>query len=413
MLISRTMHYDARGNLTNDGQRVFFYDAENQLTTVLASNAWKSEFAYDGFMRRRVRKEFGWSGSAWVQTNEIRYVYDGRLVVQERHYNAPQLSTLNPHLVTYTRGNDLSGTLQGAGGIGGLLARSEPSTLNPQLSTALYHADGNGNITALVTTNGTLAARYHYDPYGNILSMAGPLAEANLYRFSSKEWHVNSGMVYYLYRYYEPKLQRWVNRDPIEEWGGVNLFCFIENKVLSFYDPFGLIVSPEEVACAEQTVENARRAVGVSEGLIAEWNRQLKEASSRPGRVRGSLTDLKPAIDCFNLKWKLAEEKVRLMNARAALEAARQRLATSQRLAAAGGAAGGLGALGVLGGLSSGTVLSGSAGVAAAVAGWTGVGVAAAGGAAVGYAIGSVEVRGQSIHEWIGQGMYNLCPSCF
>jgi RHS repeat-associated protein len=115
------------------------------------------------------------------------------------------------------KNNDLSGTLQEAGGIGGLLARSEPSTLNPQLSTALYHADGNGNITALVTTNGTLAARYHYDPYGNILSMAGPLAEANLYRFSSKEWHQKSGLVYYLYRYYDPNLQRWVNRDPIGE----------------------------------------------------------------------------------------------------------------------------------------------------------------------------------------------------
>ena len=54
--------YDARGNLTNDGQRVFFYDDENQLTAVLVSNAWKSEFKYDGLMRRRVRKEYTWAG---------------------------------------------------------------------------------------------------------------------------------------------------------------------------------------------------------------------------------------------------------------------------------------------------------------------------------------------------------------
>jgi hypothetical protein len=69
--------------------------------------------------------------------------------------------------------NDLSGTFQGAGGIGGLLARSEPSTLNPQHSTALYHADGNGNITALVTTSATIAAKYHYDPYSNLLKVEG------------------------------------------------------------------------------------------------------------------------------------------------------------------------------------------------------------------------------------------------
>ncbi len=46
------------------------------------------------------------------------------------------------------------------------------------------------------------------DPDGNLLSMSGPLTEANTYRFSSKAYHPNSGLVYYLYRYYEPNLQR-------------------------------------------------------------------------------------------------------------------------------------------------------------------------------------------------------------
>ena len=81
-----TCYYDLRGNLTNDGRRVFFYDDENQLTSVLVSNAWKSEFVYDGLMRRRVRKEYTWSASNWLQTNEVRYIYDGRVVLQERFY---------------------------------------------------------------------------------------------------------------------------------------------------------------------------------------------------------------------------------------------------------------------------------------------------------------------------------------
>ncbi len=207
-----TFAYDARGNLTGDGHRVFTYDEENQLTRVTVSNAWRSEFVYDGLMRRRIRKEYGWSGSAWLLTNEVRYVYDGMLVVQERNsLNAPQ--------VTYTRGNDLSGTLQGAGGIGGLLARSEASATNPR--HAYYHADGNGNVTALVNTNGVLVARYHYDPYGNTLAMSGPLAEANCYRFSSKEHHSNSGLYYYGFRFYEPSLQRWPNRDPLGDIGSL------------------------------------------------------------------------------------------------------------------------------------------------------------------------------------------------
>ncbi|MCS7337317.1 MAG: hypothetical protein NZ739_03655, partial [Verrucomicrobiae bacterium] len=67
----------------------------------------------------------------------MRYVYAGRLVLQERASN-------NLLLVTYTRGNDLSASLQQAGGIGGLLAHSETS--NPQSPHAYYHPDGNGNI---------------------------------------------------------------------------------------------------------------------------------------------------------------------------------------------------------------------------------------------------------------------------
>ncbi|MCW5551183.1 MAG: RHS repeat-associated core domain-containing protein [Verrucomicrobiae bacterium] len=84
--------------------------------------------------------------------------------------------------------------------------------------------------------------------------MAGPLAEANLYRFSSKEWHANAGLYYYGFRYYEPNLQRWINRDPIEEKGGINLSCFARNHPLVLIDPFGLTCAP-----------------GFWEGLIPFW----------------------------------------------------------------------------------------------------------------------------------------------
>jgi len=80
--------------------------------------------------------------------------------------------------------------------------------------------DGNGNVTAMVNTNGIVVAHYNYDPYGNLLGMGGPIAEANLYRFSSKEIHPNSALIYYLYRYLDSGLQRLLNRDPIEEFGG-------------------------------------------------------------------------------------------------------------------------------------------------------------------------------------------------
>jgi RHS repeat-associated protein len=152
------------------------------------------------------------------------------LVLQERDQN-------NIPQVTYTRGVDLSGGLQRAGGIGGLLARTEPLAFS--LQPSYFHADAVGNITALIDTNQTVDARYHYDPYGNLLGLSGSMAEANLYRFSSKEFHPNSGLYYYGYRLYAPGLQRWVNRDPIGEFGGCNLYCYVRNRPLQFFDPFG------------------------------------------------------------------------------------------------------------------------------------------------------------------------------
>ncbi len=218
--------YDAKGNLTSDGKRGLDYDDENQLNRITVTNSWKSEFTYDGLFRRRIRKEYVWSGS-WLPASETRYVYDGRVVLQERDEN-------NLPSVTYTRGLDLSGSSQGAGGIGGLLARTDAS------GSAFYHADGNGNVTALLNGQQNFVARYVYDPFGNILAKSGALADANAYRFSSQEYHQPSGLLLYLYRAYDPNLQRFVNRDPIEEVGGINLYRFVFNNPLNRLDPWGL-----------------------------------------------------------------------------------------------------------------------------------------------------------------------------
>jgi len=227
--------YDANGNLTNDGLRCFAYDDENQLIQVWETNQWQSKFSYDGKLRRRIRQEYTWSSAIgnWSLTNEVRYVYDGNLVVQERDTN-------NLPTTTYTRGKDLSGSLEGAGGIGGLLARWTPlSAVASGGGGCFYHADGNGNITMLINASQASVANYLYDAFGNVLAKSGLLAEVNLYRFSSKEVHVNSGLVYYLYRYYDPNLQRWLNRDPIGEKGGINLYDFVMNDTQDKIDIYG------------------------------------------------------------------------------------------------------------------------------------------------------------------------------
>jgi RHS repeat-associated protein len=206
---SLTYQYDSNGNLTNDGLRSFAYDDENQLIQVWVPGQWFSQFTYDGKMRRRIRQEYAWQGSAWVQTNAIYYAYDGNLVLQER-------TAANLPSITFTRGKNLSGSLDGAGGIGGLLSMTLNATAGGLSANSLfYHCDGNGNVTMLLNPSQAIVGKYLYDAFGNTLSLSGSMANANLYRFSSKEWHPNSGLAYYLYRYYDPNLQRWANRDPL------------------------------------------------------------------------------------------------------------------------------------------------------------------------------------------------------
>jgi len=48
------------------------------------------------------------------------------------------------------------------------------------------------------------------------------------------------GLYYYLYRFYDPNLQRWLNRDPIQEWGGLNLYEFVANSPIDDGDYYGL-----------------------------------------------------------------------------------------------------------------------------------------------------------------------------
>ena len=241
-------YYDPNGNLTNShaGKRTYVYDDENRLTELYVDDAVgnpdkATEFLYDGLGRLRIRREYTYNppsfvgGDDWELNSETRYVYDGMRVIQERNGS-------NTPLVSYTRGTDLSGSLEGAGGIGGLLARSHGySSGTGNWSTHnFYHADGNGNITYLVNSSQTLAARYRYDPYGNTISSSGTLASGNVYRFSSKEVHTLTGLYYYGYRFYEPNLQRWLNQDPIAERYDANLYRFVYNSPLDYIDPDGL-----------------------------------------------------------------------------------------------------------------------------------------------------------------------------
>ena len=103
----------------------------------------------------------------------------------------------------------------------------------------MHFYDNNGNISRYCDAQGNVVASYTYDAFGKTISATGPLAHLFRHRFSTKYFDPETGLYYYGYRFYSTELMRWLNRDPIEEQGGANLYAFCGNNVLHKIDALG------------------------------------------------------------------------------------------------------------------------------------------------------------------------------
>jgi RHS repeat-associated protein len=231
--------HDADGNLLTDGRWNYTWDVDNRLikveaptgTTMPVGARLKVEFEYDAQGRRIGKKEYPWATSAYSTTPTLvrKYLYDGWNLIAELDGN-------NAVVRTYMWGLDLSGSMQGAGGVGGLIS-SKPAGAAAHF--ACY--DGNGNVVGLVDgSTGSLSANYEYGPFGETIRVSGTQGTANPVRFSSKYQDDQTGFLYYGYRYYDPSTGRWPNRDPIGEKGGANVYGFVFNQPTRLTDRFGL-----------------------------------------------------------------------------------------------------------------------------------------------------------------------------
>jgi RHS repeat-associated protein len=110
-----------------------------------------------------------------------------------------------------------------------------------------YARDHLGSIREVVNSTGTVVARYDYDPYGRRTKIAGSYIADFGYTgwyFHPAEDGAAGGLQLALYRAYSPDLGRWLNRDPIGEAGGINLYTFVDNDSIDEVDPDGLYGNP-------------------------------------------------------------------------------------------------------------------------------------------------------------------------
>ena len=240
-----TFTYDADGNLLSDGRWNYFWDAENRLVRVESRTAtpqqsWRTvQWQYDALGRRIRQTTWTWNAGSgtWVLTEDLKFVSDptqfGRHIAELR-------ASDNALVRTYVWGLDLSGTEQGAGGVGGLLWLT--SFQLPASSSTYFAAyDGNGNVAALVHAPSSMPhAHYEYGPFGEPIRVSGPAATLNPFRFSTERTDNTTDLSLYEYRVYNPSTGRWPNRDPVRERGGRNLYAFVRNNPINLFDYLGL-----------------------------------------------------------------------------------------------------------------------------------------------------------------------------
>ena len=213
--------YDADGNMltTGDGW-TYTWNGENRLIRAVKGGA-VVEMAYD-YMGCRISKtttggtflDFFTSGQ-----HNYRYVYD--------EYKLIAVYDGNDLVMTFTWQPDS-------------VNLDVPVSMTYDGETYYYVTDGNKNVIALLDAEGNRVAEYAYGPFGQILHMEGELAEINPLRFSSEYYDDETELIYYNYRYFSPKLGRWIKRDPINEYGGVNIYCFVANNPINDWDWNGL-----------------------------------------------------------------------------------------------------------------------------------------------------------------------------
>jgi RHS repeat-associated protein len=249
-----TAAYDANGNQTYDGRNYYLWDTEGRLTSAGPPTGVYPNYFFDAEGRRICKHvDIMGPGSILVALYTDFYLYDGwNLIATYRIDHTTGAAPIPRLKQSYVWGLDVSGTYQGAGGVGGLLSLTEWGhemqtnsydsnvTEVTTSSTFLPAYDGNGNVMALVDTVGDISATYEYDPFGRPLRATGPTAQINPFRFSTKFTDDETGLVYYGYRYYDAAQGRWLGRDPIGERGGPNLFGMCWNNPMLFIDDTGL-----------------------------------------------------------------------------------------------------------------------------------------------------------------------------
>jgi len=207
--------YDANGNLTNDGTRLFYYDAYNRLTGVGSSaypqNGPYLTFVYDPLGRLASQTYYGTTTS---------FLYDGTNLIAEYDAN----------------GNVAERYIHGEGVDEPLVWFHGSGTSDERFFIQDYH----GSVIGYTDASGNLQALYKYGPYGEPKDISNGTNFAGArFRYTGQMVLPEAQLYYYKARVYDPVMGHFLQIDPIGSSADLDLYAYTGNDPVNFSDPDG------------------------------------------------------------------------------------------------------------------------------------------------------------------------------
>lgn len=201
----QALTYDLNGNLTSDGTNAYQWDWENRLIQITYPGTGNnSKFTYDGL--DRIVEIFETTSGSVTSTKQFVWADD------EKWESRDGSGNLSAQYFSF----------------GQTLAGSSYYLTRDQLIS----------IREMTDSSGTVQAEYGYDPYGRTTRLHGSLNTD--FQYADYYSHSRSGLNLAAYRAYDASLGRWINRDPLGEQGGINLYNYVDGIPTGDYDPSGM-----------------------------------------------------------------------------------------------------------------------------------------------------------------------------
>ena len=248
---SYTYTYDTAGNIQSKqiGGTTTNYTYGNGAWRDLLTAYDGHEISYDGCgnpTRYYDGSAFTWTqgrrlATATVGNTNISYTYDMAGVRSSKTVNGTEYRyTTLSGLVTRQEWNGSS--------IDFIYDESgQPLAMKYNGTLYYYILNAQGDVVRIIDGSRNVVASYSYDPWGNIISSSGALAEVNPLRYRGYYYDSETGFYYLQSRYYDPELGRFINADSIGYLGvgsnltGYNLFAYCGNNPVTGYDPAGTL----------------------------------------------------------------------------------------------------------------------------------------------------------------------------